>query len=80
MSKHSTQKRLTGELKIEAVRQIIDRDYKGADMTEPLEVRVHSLYKWLKLHPDGCRQDVNEQGQVKQIRSLKAELKKAKDQ
>jgi len=80
MNKHSTQKRFTEEFKMEAVRQITDRGHKVADVAERLGVSTHSLYKWLKLYPDGRRRDVDEQDQAKEMRRLKAELKRVTEE
>ena len=40
--------RYTPEFKDEAVRQIVDRGYSVADVSERLGVSAHSLYKWFK--------------------------------
>jgi transposase-like protein len=40
--------RYTPEFKDEAVRQIVDRGYSVADVSERLGVSVHSLCKWVK--------------------------------
>lgn len=36
------------EFKDEAVRQIVDRGYSVAEVSERLGVSAHSLYKWVK--------------------------------
>ncbi len=40
--------RFSPEFKDEAVRQIIDRGYSVAEVSERLGVSAHSLYKWVK--------------------------------
>ena len=40
--------RYTPEFKEEAVRQIVDRGYSVAEVSERLGVSAHSLYKWIK--------------------------------
>jgi transposase len=40
--------RYTPEFKDEAVRQIIDRGYSVAEVSERIGVSPHSLYKWVK--------------------------------
>lgn len=40
--------RYTPEFKNEAVRQIVDRGYSVAEVSERLGVSAHSLYKWVK--------------------------------
>jgi len=45
--------RFTPEFKDEAVRQIVDRGYSVAEVSERLGVSAHSLYKWVKaVKPD----------------------------
>jgi len=80
MNKHSTQKRFTEEFKIEAVRQVTDRGHKVADVAERLGVSTHSLYKWLKRYPEGHRRDLTDQDQAKEMRRLKAELKRVTEE
>jgi transposase-like protein len=41
--------RFTPEFKEEAVRQITERGYSIAEVSERLGVSAHSLYKWLGL-------------------------------
>ena len=41
-------RRFTPEFKEEAVRQIVDRGYSVAEVSERLGVSAHSLYKWVK--------------------------------
>ena len=40
--------RFSPEFKDEAVRQIVDRGYSVAEVSERLGVSAHSLYKWVK--------------------------------
>ena len=40
--------RFSPEFKNEAVRQIVDRGYSVAEVSERLGVSAHSLYKWVK--------------------------------
>lgn len=45
--------RFTPEFKEEAVRQITERGYSIAEVSERLGVSAHSLYKWLRaVKPD----------------------------
>jgi len=43
--------RFSPEFKDEAVRQIVDRGYSVAEVSERLGVSAHSLYKWVKAFP-----------------------------
>jgi len=48
-----SKQRYTPEFKDEAARQIVDRGYSVADVSERLGVSAHSLYKWVKaIKPD----------------------------
>ena len=40
--------RYSPEFKDEAVRQIVDRGYSVAEVSESLGVSAHSLYKWVR--------------------------------
>ena len=40
--------RYSPEFKDEAVRQIVDRRYSVAEVSESLGVSAHSLYKWVR--------------------------------
>lgn len=45
--------RFTPEFKEEAVRQVTERGYSVADVSERLGVSAHSLYKWVRsVRPD----------------------------
>ncbi|EMU6157654.1 TPA: transposase [Yersinia enterocolitica] len=45
--------RFTPEFKEEAVRQVTERGYSVADVSDRLGVSAHSLYKWLRaIKPD----------------------------
>ncbi|AFC86235.1 transposase [Frateuria aurantia DSM 6220] len=55
--------RFTPEFKDEAVRQVIERGYSVAEVSERLGVSAHSLYKWIKAaKPDDSEQRVNVSG------------------
>lgn len=54
-------RRFTPEFKEEAVRQIVDRGYSVAEVSERLGVSAHSLYKWVKaVKPDKTDQNTAE--------------------
>jgi transposase len=49
--------RFTPEFKEEAVRQITERGYSVAEVSDRLGVSAHSLYKWLRaIKPDNSEQ------------------------
>jgi transposase len=58
--------RFSPEFKDEAVRQVVDRGYSVAEVSERLGVSSHSLYKWVKaIKPDQTEQQVAELIEVK---------------
>src|SRR5690554_6157953 len=42
--------RYTEEFKIEAVKQVVNRGHRVADVAIRLGISSHSLYQWIKLH------------------------------
>ncbi len=51
--------RFTPEFKEEAVRQITERGYSVAEVSDRLGVSAHSLYKWLRaIKPDNSEQHI----------------------
>lgn len=43
-----SEKRYTEEFKIEAVKQVTDREHPAAEVAEQLGVSIHSIYAWTK--------------------------------
>ncbi len=73
-------KRYTDEFKIEAIRQVIDRGFKVAEVAERLGVTTHSLYAWLpKFGKPGVVQRA-EVDQSAEVRRLKAELRRVTEE
>lgn len=77
----STQ-RYTPEFKEEAVRQIVDRGYSVAAVSERLGVSAHSLYKWVKsVKPDKSEQHASELIQAKsEVLKLRAQLRRTEEE
>ncbi len=73
-------KRYAEEFKIEAVKQITERGHAVADVANRIGASQHSLYEWLKRYslPPAERSEL--QGQVSEIRRLKAELKRVSEE
>lgn len=70
-------RRFTEEFKAEAVKQVTERGYSVADVSERLGISTKSLYLWLrKAKGSGKRKD---ESQV-EIARLKAELKRAEEE
>jgi transposase len=74
--------RFTPEFKEEAVRQIVDRGYSVAEVSERLGVSAHSLYKWVKaVKPDKTDQHAADLLAAKtEILTLKAQLRRTEEE
>ena len=74
--------RFTLEFKEEAVRQITERGYSVAEVSDRLGVSVHSLYKWLQaIKPDNSEQHVRDLLEAKsEILKLRAQLKRTEEE
>ncbi|ENU4538163.1 IS3 family transposase [Escherichia coli] len=74
--------RFTPEFKEEAVRQITERGYSVAEVSERLGVSAHSLYKWLRaIKPDNSEQHARDLLEAKsEILKLRAQLKRTEEE
>ncbi|WP_230507098.1 IS3 family transposase [Serratia montpellierensis] len=74
--------RFTPEFKEEAVRQITERGYSVAEVSDRLGVSAHSLYKWLRaIKPDNSEQHVRDLLEAKsEILKLRAQLKRTEEE
>ncbi|MGE6004930.1 IS3 family transposase [Klebsiella variicola] len=74
--------RLTPEFKEEAVRQITERGYSVAEVSDRLGVSAHSLYKWLRaIKPDNSEQHARDLLEAKsEILKLRAQLKRTEEE
>ncbi|QIX94775.1 transposase [Cedecea sp. FDAARGOS_727] len=68
--------RFTPEFKEEAVRQVTERGYSVADVSERLGVSAHSLYKWVRsVRPDNSEHQAQDLLDARtEILSLKRSL------
>ncbi|MGE6223036.1 IS3 family transposase [Aeromonas media] len=73
--------RFTPEFKEEAVRQITERGYSVAEVSDRLGVSAHSLYKWLRsIKPDNKEQHARDLLEAKsEILKLRAQLKRTEE-
>jgi len=74
--------RFADEFKEEAVKQVVERGYKVADVAKRLGVSVQSLYKWVKAYaPDATDRY---EAELKEVRrenlKLKADLRRAQEE
>ncbi|MEB2704029.1 IS3 family transposase [Citrobacter koseri] len=74
--------RFTPEFKEEAVRQISERGYSVAEVSDRLGVSAHSLYKWLRaIKPDNSEQHARDLLEAKsEILKLRAQLKRTEEE
>ena len=74
--------RFPPEFKDEAVRQIVERGYKVAEVAERLGVSTNSLYKWVKaVRPDKAEQHTAELVDAKsEVLKLRAQLRRTEEE
>ncbi|WP_266278809.1 IS3 family transposase [Raoultella sp. DY2415] len=74
--------RFTPEFKEEAVRQITERGYSVAEVSDRLGISAHSLYKWLRaIKPDNSEQHARDLLEAKsEILKLRAQLKRTEEE
>lgn len=74
--------RYTPEFKDEAVRQVVDRGYSVAEVSERLGVSAHSLYKWVKaVKPDNSEQQASELIEARsEVLKLRAQLRRTEEE
>ena len=74
--------RYTPEFKEEAVRQIVDRGYTVAEVSQRLGVSAHSLYKWVKaVKPEKTQEQAAELVEAKsEILRLRAQLRRTEEE
>jgi transposase len=74
--------RYTPEFKDEAVRQVLERGYSVAEVSERLGVSAHSLYKWVKaVKPDDSEKRSSELIDAKsEVLKLRAQLRRTEEE
>ena len=74
--------RFSPEFKDEAVRQIVDRGYSVAEVSERLGVSAHSLYKWVKaIKPDKTDEQAAALVEARsEILNLRSQLKRTEEE
>ena len=74
--------RYTPEFKDEAVRQVVERGYRVAEVAERLGVSTNSLHKWVKaVKPSKADEQTAELNEAKkEILKLRAELRRVEEE
>ena len=75
-----TSKRYTEEFKIEAVKQVTERGYSVAEVSERLGTTTHSLYAWMKRYGEPNPSQANKVDDQVEIAKLKAELRRVTEE
>ena len=73
-------KRYSEEFRIEAVRQVTDRGYKVSEVAGRLGITTKSLYEWIRRYGDEQAQHLQISEQQREIRRLKAALRRAEEE
>lgn len=80
METRKVQQRFTEEFKVEAVKQVTERGYPVAEVSERLGVSSHSLYAWIKRYGVPAQVRSAHESQTDEIRRLKAELRRVTEE
>ena len=72
--------RYTEEFKIEAVKQVVERGHRVAEVAERSGVSGHSLYHWIKRYDKPVEQRQEDVDLQAENRRLKAELKRVSEE
>ena len=75
-----SKKRFTEEFKIEAVKQVTERNHPVAEVASRLGVSGHSLYQWIKVYSVPPAERAVAADQQSEMRQLKAELKRVTEE
>lgn len=73
-------KRYTEEFKIEAVKQVTERNRSMTEVAERLGISHKSLHDWVKRYSKPTPQRQEETAQAEEIRKLKAELRRVTEE
>ncbi len=76
----SKRTRYTEEFKREAVFQVTGRGHSVRDVSERLGVSTKSLYDWIKQYSKPESERVEEASQAREIRRLKSELARVREE
>lgn len=76
----SSGKRYTEEFKIEVVKQVTERGYSVAEVSERLGTTTHSLYTWIKRYGEQSPRQASKADEQAEIAQLKAELRRVTEE
>jgi len=68
------------EFKIEAVKQVMEREHSGPDVTKRLGVSLPTLYEWIKRYSVPEIDRIEQQSQAAEIQRLKMELRRVTEE
>ncbi len=72
--------RYSEEFKIQAVKQVTEKQLPVSEVAVRLGVSAHSLYAWIKRYIKPQKQRVEEDNQRAEVRRLRAELKRVMEE
>ena len=75
-----SEKRYPDEFKIEAVRQIVERGHKVAEVASRLGVSTYSLYTWKKQFGPDAADHKSRSAEQAEIKRLQKELKRVTEE
>lgn len=73
-------KRYTEEFKIEAVKQVTERNHSMTEVADRLGISYKSLHDWFKRYNKPTPQRQAEDAQAEEIRKLKTELRRVTEE
>jgi len=73
-------KRYTEEFKIEAVKQVVERNYKISDVAERLGVTIKSIHNWIDKYCKSSSQHKTIDTQQDELRKLRAQLRRVTEE
>ncbi|MFT4672058.1 MAG: transposase [Arenicella sp.] len=73
-------KRYTEEFKIEAVKQVVERNYKISDVADRLGVTTKSIHNWIDKYAKPSSQHETIDTQQDELRKLRAQLRRVTEE
>lgn len=73
-------KRYTEEFKIEAVKQVVERNYKISDVADRLGVTTKSIHNWIDKYGKPSSQHERIDTQQDELRKLRAQLRRVTEE